>query len=129
MKKGLVEKAIAIIEEEFALISGVGELAEMLGVSDCHLIRCFKASTGLSPGQYLISTRIRIARLLLSHRNYSVETIAQMIGYSGANYFCKVFRRAAGISPQAYRESQLPAPNLSEEDRMLLEELDRLSHT
>ena len=140
----LTEKAIATIENSFALLPGVAELADMLGVTDCHLIRCFKAGTGLSPGQYLVRTRVRVAKLLLIHRGYSIEATAQMVGFSGANYFCKVFRRATGLSPGAYRTqhspplqgtgqeaggSPLDTGGLSPADKALLEKLDRLTHT
>ena len=125
----LTDKAVAIIEEDFALLEGVHELAEKLGVTDCHLIRAFKADTGISPGQRLISTRIEVAKLILRHRAYSIETVAQIVGYSGANYFCKVFRRATGMTPVSYRKLPGPETALSNRDQLLLETLDRFSHT
>jgi transcriptional regulator GlxA family with amidase domain len=99
----LTAGAIEAIRDGFALLSGVDELACALGVSKCHLIRVFKQDTGLSPGRYLGLVRIGAARLLLESRTYSVEAVANMVGYSGANYFCKVFKQAVGESPAAYR--------------------------
>ena len=125
----LTEKAIAIIKDDFAFLSGIDELAEMLGVTTCHLIRSFKSATGISPGQYLISIRIDIARLILSNRDYSVDTVANMVGFSGANYFCKVFRRVTGQNPTAYRVLQKSRPGLTDTDAQLLETLDQLVHT
>lgn len=46
---------------------------------------------------------IDAAKLLLLNREYPVETVANMTGYAGANYFCKVFRRLTGESPGEYR--------------------------
>ena len=127
--KDLTGKAIATIEANFALLSGVDELAGQLGVAKCHLIRAFKSQAGLTPGQYLVSTRIKAAKLILCHRAYSVEAVANMVGYSGANYFCKVFRRAVGESPHAWRARQAQPPALSDTEKTLIEYLDRLSHT
>ena len=130
-QNNLTEKAIASIDGGFALLSGIDELAGMLGVTKCHLIRAFTADTGISPGKRLAARRISAAMLILRHRDYSIDTVANMVGYSGANYFCKAFRRAAGESPGAYRQRQAAAsqPPLSTADKNLLERLDRLAHT
>ena len=126
----LAEKAAAIIEDGFAHLSGVDELAGRLGVTKCHLVRAFAAATGAPPGKRLAARRISAAMLILLHRDYSIETVANMVGYSGANYFCKAFRRASGESPGAYRRERADSPlqPLSGEDRRLLEKLDRLAH-
>ncbi|MCL1895549.1 MAG: AraC family transcriptional regulator [Clostridiales bacterium] len=129
--KNLTEKAAKSIEDGFAHLSGIDELAMMLGVTKCHLIRTFTTDTGAPPGKCLAARRISAAMLILRHRDYSIDTVANMVGYSGANYFCKAFRRAAGESPGAYRQRQAAAsqPPLSTADKNLLERLDRLAHT
>lgn len=99
----LVRGAIDLIRSEPAFLAGVDELAEKLGVSKPHLIRTFTAEVGESPGKFLQRERIDAAKLLLLNREYPVETVANMTGYAGANYFCKVFRRLTGESPGEYR--------------------------
>lgn len=99
----LVQGAIDVMREEGAFLAGIGELAERLGVSKSHLIRTFTAEVGESPGKFLQRERIDAAKLLLLNRECSVETVANMTGYAGANYFCKVFRRVTGESPGEYR--------------------------
>ncbi len=99
----LVRDAIRIMEEEYFLLSGVEDLSDRLGVTKCHFIRAFTASEGISPGQYLRHIRIENAKLLLAFREYSVDAIAGMVGYSGGNYFCKVFRHTEGMSPGQFR--------------------------
>ena len=123
----LPEKAAAVIDEEFSLISGVDELSEMLGVTKCHIVRSFKKSLGVTPGRYLTERRLYAAKLILAYRDYSIETVAQMVGYSGANYFCKVFKKHTGETPAAFRKSHSAAdfPSLSAGDSIFLEELDR----
>ena len=125
----LTEKAVSAIEEGFATLAGVDELAAKLGVTKHHLIRVFGAETGLTPGGYITNTRIHYAKILLRHRSYSVETIAQMVGYSGANYFCKVFRRAEGKTPLAYRRGKTALPPLTPAEEAWIDTTDRLSYT
>ncbi len=99
----LVRSAIKMIQEEYAYLAGVDELAQRLEVSKSHLVRRFSAETGRGPGRYLQEVRLESARQLLVSCDYDVELIAGMTGYSCANYFCKVFRREMGMSPGAYR--------------------------
>lgn len=121
----LVRSAKAIIREEYAYLSGIDELAERLEVTKSHLVRRFSADTGQGPGRYLQEVRLEQARLILEGRDYPVEVVAGMTGYSCANYFCKVFRREFGVSPGRYREEHRKTV-VGMEDRLRLRELDEI---
>ncbi len=99
----LVAQAIAAMRENYAGLYGVEELSESLGVSKSHLVRVFKAAVGIPPGQYLTEVRIEAAKQLLCHREYSLEVIASLCGFSGANYLCRVFKKVTGQSPASWR--------------------------
>ena len=99
----LVCNAITLMERDFARMAGVDELAERLGVTKCHLIRTFSDAVGISPGQFLTKIRLKNAKLYLCSRQYPLETVAGLVGFAGANYFCKVFRKATGMTPGEYR--------------------------
>lgn len=47
------------------------------------------------------------AKQLLLHREYSLEVIASLCGFSGGNYLCRVFKKEVGISPAAWRSNAL----------------------
>jgi YesN/AraC family two-component response regulator len=53
----------------------------------------------------LTSVRVERAKELLAGTRLSVKQIAGRVGYSGGNYFAKVFRRVSGMSPSEYRLS------------------------
>ena len=93
----LVAAAIEDIRRNYAGLYGVEELSERLGVSKSHLVRAFTAALGLSPGRYLTSVRIEAAMRLLLHREYTLDVIASLCGFSGANYLCRVFKRPADL--------------------------------
>ena len=69
--------------------------------------------------RYLTSVRIEAAMRLLLHREYTLDVVASLCGFSGANYLCRVFKRETGLSPAAWRETaahkavvqKLPARN------------------
>ncbi len=106
----LVESAIAIIQDEFSSLKGLDDLAGRLEVSKAHLIRSFTQKTGVSPGRYIMHTRIEYTKLLLRKRGASVAYAAEAAGFANANYFAKVFRRETGMSPSEYIKSILSLP-------------------
>ena len=82
------------------------DLAAVAHVSKYHLIRTFKARTGLPPHAYLQQIRLRRASSLLCQTSASVTQIAHESGYRSASQFAAAFRRHYGQSPARYRASQ-----------------------
>ena len=99
----LVEAAIQDIRRNYAGLYGVEELSERLGVSKSHLVRTFTAAVGVPPGRYLTTVRVEAAMRLLLHREYTLDVIASLCGFSGANYLCRVFKKETGQSPAQWR--------------------------
>lgn len=124
----LVRQAVELMREEYAYLSGVEELAERMEVSTGHLIRAFSTAVGVPPGKFLLRLKLDNARLMLQNRDYSVDMVADMAGFSGANYFCKVFRRETGESPGQYRARHLARPALDPESQKRLEEIEQKAH-
>ena len=57
----------------------------------------------MTPQQYLIHTRLREAKALLSRLDLPVNEIAYMVGYSNVAYFVSSFKKYVGMSPNHYR--------------------------
>ena len=99
----LVQAAIEDIRANYAGLYGVEELSERLGVSKSHLVRTFTAAIGVPPGKYLTTVRVEAAQRLLLHREYTLDVVASLCGFSGANYLCRVFKKETGQSPAQWR--------------------------
>lgn len=107
----LAAAAVTAIRDNYMRLYGVEELSEQLGVSKCHLVRVFRAALGMPPGRYLVKTRIEAAKTLLREEDdYNLELIASLCGFSGANYFCRVFKKETGLTPAQWRAAAAPAP-------------------
>lgn len=106
----LVSEAIGIMRNEFSYLYGIEELADRLHVTKNHLIRVFTAAVGLSPGKYLTNLRVQYAKLLLRSGEASLEAVAAAAGFSGADYFGKVFRRETGFTPLGYARAHPALP-------------------
>ena len=105
----LVAEAVAAIHEGYAGVYGVEEISAQLGVSKSHLVRVFGAAMGVTPGQYLTRVRVDAARQMLLHPEYTLDVVASLCGFSGANYLCKVFKKETGCTPAAWRAQNAAA--------------------
>ena len=81
------------------------DLAAAAHLSKYHLVRAFKARTGLPPHAYLQQIRLRQAGTLLRQTSSTVEQIGRECGYRSASQFAAAFRRHYGQSPARYRKS------------------------
>ena len=102
-ERSYVEFALEYIHMNYQSPVTVGELTELLGISQPYLFRIFKAATGRSPKQYLSEYRLLQSKKLLTDTQLSVTEVAASVGYSDVLAFSKFFRARQGISPQHYR--------------------------
>ncbi|WP_256252817.1 AraC family transcriptional regulator [Paenibacillus sp. UNC496MF] len=77
----------------------------MASVSQTHLVRMFKQSTGLSPYQYFIRLRIEKAKMLLTSRGYTIGEIAAILGFTDQSHMNRQFKRITGLAPKEYMMS------------------------
>lgn len=77
--------------------------AEEFDVSDSHLSRVFKASTGKRFMEYLIYKRIEKAKELLTSSQHKVNDISSLVGYDNQISFMRIFKKYTGVTPSEYR--------------------------
>ncbi|MBB6417552.1 transcriptional regulator GlxA family with amidase domain [Streptomyces sp. AK010] len=83
----------------------VEDLARRAGMSSRHLGRHFRALTGTTPLQWLLTQRIRHAQELLEKTDDGVDTIAAATGMGTATTLRRHFNRTVGVPPDAYRRT------------------------
>jgi len=101
-KPRIIVDAVTIIESEYQYLQGIDDLADRMGLSKSYLIRLFSIHMGITPGRFMEKYRIQKAKSFLLVDSISIEVVAQMCGFSSANYFSKVFKKCVGISPSDY---------------------------
>ena len=102
-----VERCLSYIQEHFTGDFGIETLAQTISVSPSYLFRIFKRKMRVTPMHYRNRVRIDKARLLLLDRRFTVEEIAEHVGFDGARYFSRVFKKETGLSPSEFRKKQL----------------------
>jgi AraC-like DNA-binding protein len=96
---GKIGKALRRIHAEFALPIDVGTLASEAGMSVAAFHASFKAVTHTSPIQYLKTTRLHKARLLMVQDGVNAATASSRVGYESTSQFSREFKRFFGRSP------------------------------
>lgn len=83
----------------------VDDLAARSHMSARTFARRFRAVTGTTPHQWLLSQRVLLASRLLETTDESVELVAQRCGMGSAANLRVHFQRVVGTSPLAYRRT------------------------
>jgi AraC-like DNA-binding protein len=60
---------------------------------------------GVTPHQYLVRSRLRRAARLLADEERRISDIALDAGFGDLSNFVRTFRRAAGVTPSAWRKA------------------------
>ena len=107
IRGGLTARQLKLVTEfidsKIAAAITISELAALVGLSQFHFIRAFKASLGKSPYQYVLSERIRRATELLPDLTLSLSDVARAVGFSDAIQLNRAFQKLVGTTPTAFR--------------------------
>ncbi len=79
------------------------ELAELAGLSVSQMNRRFHQAYQMSPQQFLLTVRLKIASQLLVITEDPITSIVWDTGFFDQSHFSRHFRRFYGMSPNQYR--------------------------
>ena len=102
----VIEDIRLYIQEHIQEELRIDDLAKQSLMSTYHFIRVFKKHTGMSPHEYIINYRLRIAKSLLIQTNMSINDICYEAGFSSESVFCASFKKNVGVSPSTYRKER-----------------------
>jgi len=102
-RAGLVSDALRFIERRCLGPLSVEEVATYVNRSPSHLSTTVRRATGKSVIEWVITGRLAEARNRLLHTDEMVDVIAERVGYADPTHFIRLFRRAHGCTPAAWR--------------------------
>jgi two-component system response regulator YesN len=74
-----------------------------------YLARLFRKETGRSLADFILETKMEKAKELLADDGAKIGSIAEMLGYSQASHFAKLFKSYTGFTAQEYRKTRRAA--------------------
>lgn len=95
------------VEAHYGDSISVEALASDIGLSPNYVRSLFKESEGITINEWIVEFRMEKACELLRDRRLKVKEISRMAGYENSSYFCSVFARHFGMSPNEYRMQML----------------------
>jgi AraC family transcriptional regulator len=81
----------------------IAELSEVVNLSTHHFTELFRRTIGLTPHQYVLTTRIERAMVLLQSTRQPIVNIAQQVGFQTQSHFTRIFRQHTKMTPKQYR--------------------------
>ena len=99
-----LQDAIAYIEEHYATITSVQEIAAACYLSESRLYHIFKDHLNITPISYLNHLRVQKAMALLAKPELSIQQIAEQLNFHSEYYFRKTFQKITGVLPSHFRK-------------------------
>lgn len=81
----------------------VADAAHVAAMSERNFLRRFKDEMGVTPSDYLLHVRLKIACAFLTDTELPVDKIARRSGTGNGDRLAKIFRKRMAVSPTEYR--------------------------
>jgi len=99
------DKIIQLIEENASDPSfSLPYLASELNISTGYCSSLFKQLFGISFKEFVISTRLEKAKILLLSSDLKIYEISEKVGFDDPNYFSTSFKKRYEVSPNQFKE-------------------------
>jgi AraC-like DNA-binding protein len=102
----LIEKALTMVDRNFAKDLTDETVANEIGLSTSHFRYLFKQSVGQPFHKFLIASRLERAKILLQESQLSISEIAVMVGFSGLASFSRAFSQRFDVTPSEFRKAR-----------------------
>jgi AraC-like DNA-binding protein len=92
------------IQENIHHKISVDELCRKVYMSRSTFFRLFKRELGITPVEYIIREKMKLAKEILLNSRLSINTVAFQCGFDNVNHFIKTFRYFEKITPLQFKK-------------------------
>ncbi|NOU73217.1 response regulator [Paenibacillus sp. LMG 31458] len=103
----IIHQIASLIDRSFSRQLTIEDIAKQVYLSPNYVRTIFKDKTGETILEYLTRVRIHHAAELLKDKSKKIHEIAASVGYENVSYFCSVFQKFKGTTPNEYRKKLL----------------------
>ena len=106
-----ITKAITFINDHIYDNVSIDDISNASFLSKFHFCRKFKETIGVTVMEYVLLTKISLAKQLLIDTKNSISEISENLNFSSISYFSSVFKKITSKSPLVYRKSTVKQDN------------------
>ncbi len=81
----------------------LNRLASEACMSKAHFVRTFKNELGMTPMDYVLKERLKLARKYLLIGGFQIQEIGLMAGFNSVTYFIRAFKQEFGVTPNSFK--------------------------
>lgn len=81
------------------------DLAALIPCSVSQVMRIFKREINITPYEYILSQKIRMAKILIKTTNLRIKDISDELSFEDEHYFSTIFKQKIGCTPTQYKKS------------------------
>jgi len=94
-----IREAVEFIGTHIAEELPISRLADVACLSPTQFKKVFKEQVGQTATQYIIKLRMEKSHALLIHTDYSLQLVAEHVGYTDSTAFSRRFSQHFGLAP------------------------------
>jgi AraC-like DNA-binding protein len=99
----IAAEARRIILADLMVYDSIAALARKAGTNPFTLKKVFKKQYGISVFAFSRQQRMEQAKKFLQETNYTLQTIAELVGYPEGSNFQAAFKTVVGMTPGEWR--------------------------
>ena len=100
----VLSQIIQLIRMNISTKTELKIIAKTAGLSTSSLYRLFKRELGISPVEFIIMEKIKLAKRYLTDKNIYIKNVSFEAGFEDSNYFIRMFKHYEGITPKQYQQ-------------------------
>jgi AraC-like DNA-binding protein len=103
-KNPLLTQIIDMIRANISNKIEIKNIAKRVGLSTSSMYRLFKTEMGISPVEFVMLEKIKLAKHYLTDKNVYIKNVSFEAGFEDSNYFIRLFKHYEGITPKQYQQ-------------------------
>ena len=101
-------KVMDFVQKNYSKKISLNDLCQEYHLSKTWLCKCFLQANNMTIFEYKTMLQINAAKKLLRSSDYSIEKIAQVVGFSSSRHFSSMFKKHNGTTPLHWRKNFRP---------------------
>lgn len=98
-----IQPVLAFIKAHIHDNISLKELSALACMSTTSFCRYFKRELGMSPIEFVLTEKIKIAKKMLNDPTMQITEVSYAAGFEDYNYFIRLFKRYEGVTPKQYQ--------------------------